>query len=78
MSALEKFSTLQALLVEDNPIDVFMTKQASEESEFNVALHVVEDGDEAIDFLHQNCYTRDTDIPCPDLILLGRGKAVLK
>jgi two-component system response regulator len=61
---------LHILLVEDNPFDVFLTRRALEDSEIHLRLHVVEDGADAIDFLNQKCIEGDTDIPCPDLILL--------
>jgi two-component system response regulator len=70
--------------VDDNPVDVLVTRHALEETEFNVRLHVVEDGEDAVDFLYQNCNSHDTDAPCPDLILLDinlprkNGKEVLK
>jgi two-component system, chemotaxis family, response regulator Rcp1 len=61
---------LDILLVEDNPLDVLMTRKALEEGGFGFILHVTEDGEEAIDFLHHNCNSTDTNKPCPDLILL--------
>jgi two-component system, chemotaxis family, response regulator Rcp1 len=71
------------LLVEDNPVDVLVTKTALEESGFDFELHVAEDGEEALDFLYQNCNSTDSNKPCPDLILLDinlprkNGKEVL-
>src|SRR5271157_2519473 len=71
------------LLVEDNPIDVIMTRKALEEGDFRFRLHVSEDGEQALDFLHQNCNSTDTNSFCPDLILLDlnlpkkTGKEVL-
>lgn len=56
------------LLVEDNPGDVRLTKEAFEEGQIANTLHVVEDGVEALDFLFQrNDYA---DAPRPDLVLL--------
>ncbi len=59
---------LRILLVEDNPIDVLMTRRALETWEIQNNLHVVEDGQEAVDFL----YRRGTysEAERPDLILL--------
>jgi CheY-like chemotaxis protein len=56
------------LLVEDNPGDVRLTREAFEMGDVDVDLHVVEDGDEALDFL----YAGDgyADRPRPDLVLL--------
>ena len=75
--------SLDILLVEDNPLDVLMTRKALEEGGFGFILHVTEDGEEAIDFLHDNCQSTDTNKTCPDLILLDlnlpkkNGKEVL-
>lgn len=75
--------SLDILLVEDNPLDILMTRKALEEGGFGFMLHVAEDGEEAMDFLHNNCNSTDTNKPCPDLILLDlnlpkqNGKEVL-
>ena len=52
------------LLVEDNPGDVRLTREAFQAAEFEVRLHTVTDGVEAIDFL------RSTQSPVPELVLL--------
>ncbi|WP_232833812.1 response regulator [Saliphagus sp. LR7] len=56
------------LLVEDNPGDVRLTKEAFTDGAIDNTLHVVTDGKEALNFLHQ----RDeyADAACPDLVLL--------
>ncbi len=75
--------SLNILLVEDNPLDVLMIRKALEEGGFGFMLHVTEDGEEAMDFLHHNCNSTDTNKLCPDLILLDlnlpkkNGKEVL-
>jgi CheY-like chemotaxis protein len=56
------------LLVEDNPGDVRLTKEAFEEGQIANTLHVVTDGVEALDFLHRN--GEYEDVPCPDIVLL--------
>jgi len=56
------------LLVEDNPGDVRLTREAFEESQIANTLHVVTDGIEALDFLHRRKGYEDA--PVPDLILL--------
>ncbi|WP_226481184.1 response regulator [Natrinema amylolyticum] len=58
----------QILLVEDNPGDVRLTKEAFKQGRIENDLHVVSDGTEALDFLSQ----RDpyADAPRPDLVLL--------
>lgn len=56
------------LLVEDNPGDVRLTKEAFKDGKVANTLHVVENGVDALGFLFQrNDYA---DAPCPDLVLL--------
>ncbi|MER5276699.1 response regulator [Streptomyces sp. NPDC087901] len=59
---------IEVLLVEDDPGDELMTREAFEDNKIRNTLHVVRDGQEALDFL----YRRGTygDAPRPDLILL--------
>lgn len=56
------------LLVEDNPADVDLTRDNLEDSKILHELFVVEDGVEAMSFLHQE--GKYSDMPRPDLILL--------
>ncbi|MCC3655593.1 response regulator [Streptomyces sp. S07_1.15] len=58
---------IEVLLVEDDPGDVLMTREAFEDKIGNT-LHVVQDGEEALDFLYQR--GAHTGAPRPDLILL--------
>ena len=59
---------IQVLLVEDDPGDELMTREAFEDNKINNTLHVVRDGQEALDFLYRaGPYA---DAPRPDLILL--------
>ena len=58
----------QILLVEDNPGDVRLTKEAFEHGRIENDLHVVTDGAEALEFLYQR--GEYTDAPRPDLVLL--------
>ncbi|WP_049928314.1 response regulator [Halopiger goleimassiliensis] len=58
----------QILLVEDNPGDVRLTEEAFEQGRIENDLHVVSDGDAALDFLHQR--EPYEDAPRPDLVLL--------
>lgn len=56
------------LLVEDNPDDVDLTREAFREVGAASRLHVVEDGVEAIAFLRRQAPYADA--PTPDLVLL--------
>jgi two-component system response regulator len=58
----------EILLVEDNPGDVRLTREALAESGRAGRLHVVGDGEEALRFLRRQ--PPFTDAPRPDLILL--------
>ena len=56
------------LLVEDNPGDVRLTKEAFEQGQIETDLHVVSNGSEALSFLSRD--GEYTDVPRPDLVLL--------
>ena len=56
------------LLVEDNPADVWMTREALHRLSAHYQLHIVGDGQEAIDFLYRE--GRFAGAPMPDLVLL--------
>ncbi|QFU82782.1 response regulator [Natronorubrum aibiense] len=58
----------QILLVEDNPGDVRLTKEAFKQGRIENDLYVVSDGNEALEFLYQR--GEYADAPRPDLILL--------
>jgi CheY-like chemotaxis protein len=59
---------VDVLLVEDDPGDVLMTREAFEHYRIPNNLHVVGDGEQAMHFLHK---TGDyADMPTPGLILL--------
>jgi CheY-like chemotaxis protein len=59
---------VEILLVEDSPADVLITREAFSEFRILNRLHVVEDGVEALAFLHQE--GKYASMPRPDLILL--------
>jgi two-component system response regulator len=59
---------IRILLVEDNPGDVRLTKEALKEAKVRNQLFVVEDGVAAMEFLNRE--GEYTDVPRPDLILL--------
>lgn len=59
---------LDILMVEDNPGDIELTRQALDSDSLKNHLYIAEDGEQALDFLHgRNGYT---DVPRPDLVLL--------
>lgn len=58
---------IQILLVEDNPGDVRLTREALTEGRIANTLHVAKDGLEAIEYL-ENCRSQQSSLP--DLILL--------
>jgi CheY-like chemotaxis protein len=59
---------IDVLLVEDDPGDVLMTREAFELSSIPSMLHVVGDGEQAMHFLRRT--NEFTDAPRPGLILL--------
>jgi CheY-like chemotaxis protein len=59
---------IEVLLVEDDPGDVLMTKEAFEDHKLSNQLHVVTDGVEAMEFLRHT--GEHADAPRPDLVLL--------
>ena len=64
----EVAEVIHVLLVEDDPGDVLMTREAFEDHKLANTLHVVGDGVEAMQFLrHEGAYA---DVPTPDLVLL--------
>ena len=65
---MENLSVVDVLLVEDDPGDVLLIREAFEYNKVHNSLHVVSDGVEALDFLHRR--NGHTDAPRPDLVLL--------
>jgi two-component system, chemotaxis family, response regulator Rcp1 len=59
---------IRILLVEDNAGDVRLTREAFKDAKVHLDLHVVNDGVEAMDFLHRR--EPYAGCPRPDLILL--------
>ena len=59
---------IQVLLVEDDPGDVLMTREAFEDYKVHNQLHVVNDGEQAMAFLRLE--GEYADLPRPDLVLL--------
>jgi CheY-like chemotaxis protein len=65
---MENLAVVDVLLVEDDPGDVVLIKEAFEYNKVHNALHVVSDGVEALEFLHRRGQYEDA--PRPDLVLL--------
>jgi len=68
MSNPEKLEVIDVLLVEDDPGDVLLIREAFEDNKVHNRLHVVPDGVEALTFLRQE--GEHADAPRPDLVLL--------
>ncbi|PRH81004.1 two-component system response regulator [Streptomyces solincola] len=64
----ESLEPIVVLLVEDDPGDELMTREAFEDNKIRNDLHVVRDGQEALDFLFRR--GAHAGAPRPDLILL--------
>lgn len=73
---------IEILIVEDNPGDVELAREALETNQIKNELHVAEDGEQALKFLKKEEPYQDA--PRPDLILLDLnlpkkdGREVLK
>ena len=68
MSVFEAQPEYPILLVEDNPDDIMITKRAFAKGRILNKLYVVQDGEEAIEFLRKR--GKYKDVPTPTLVLL--------
>ena len=68
MSDRKTAAPVEILLVEDNPADVRLTREALKEGKVYNNLHWAKDGVEALEFLHRK--GKYADAPRPDIILL--------
>jgi CheY-like chemotaxis protein len=59
---------VEILLVEDNPVDIMMTRETFADARLCNNLHVAEDGEEALEFLYRRGV--HSSAPVPDIILL--------
>jgi chemotaxis family two-component system response regulator Rcp1 len=66
---------INILLVEDNPGDVRLTKEALKDSKIHNNLEIVSDGVEALKYLHKE--GEYTHVETPDLILLDLDLPVM-
>jgi CheY-like chemotaxis protein len=65
---MDQAKPVEVLLVEDDPGDVLMTREAFEEFKVRNNLNVVSDGEEAMAYLRQE--GEYADVARPDLVLL--------
>jgi CheY-like chemotaxis protein len=68
MSVPEHVEVIDVLLVEDDPGDVLLIREAFADNKVHNRLHVVSDGVEAIEFLRKR--GENEQAPTPDLVLL--------
>ena len=67
-SDLQSWQAIEILLVEDNPGDVELTREALDDAKVANRLHVVDDGADAVEFLFRR--GKFANAPRPDIILL--------
>ncbi|WP_248963764.1 response regulator [Sphaerisporangium perillae] len=65
---MDDYRFIDVLLVEDDPGDVLLTREAFEHNKVQNKLHVVSDGEQAMAFLRQE--GEYAEAPRPDLVLL--------
>ena len=65
---MTKSRAIDVLLIEDDPGDELITREAFEHNKITNTLHVARDGEEGLDFLYKRGPFKD--VPRPDLILL--------
>jgi CheY-like chemotaxis protein len=68
MNPVDRPDPIEVLLVEDDPGDVLLIREAFEDNKVANRLHVVADGVEAIEFMRQS--GEHAEAPRPDLVLL--------
>ncbi|BCI80218.1 two-component system response regulator [Mycolicibacterium sp. TY66] len=68
MNASSAGRVVDILLVEDDPGDELITREAFADNKIKNTLHVARDGQEGLDFLYRR--GAHADAPTPDLILL--------
>jgi two-component system response regulator len=68
MSSADEVHVIDVLLVEDDPGDVLLIKEAFADNKVRNRLHVVSDGVDALAFLRRE--GEHADAPQPDLVLL--------
>lgn len=82
MSAIPRINPVEILLVEDNPVDVIMIREAFNEARIANRVTVITDGQKAVDYL--STLEGAEDAALPDLIVLDLnlprrdGREILK
>ncbi len=66
--AKESYGPVEILLVEDNPGDVLLIRESLKENKLLTELNVVDDGEEALNYLKKR--NRYKDAVTPDIVLL--------
>ena len=64
----EGYGAVEILLVEDNPGDVILIRESLKENKLLTELNVVNDGEEALDYLNKR--SEYSEATTPDIILL--------
>jgi DNA-binding response OmpR family regulator len=59
---------MRVMIIEDNPTDVFLVREALSAHGLEVDLHLFEDGEAAITYVQQ--LDQDASLACPSLVLL--------
>lgn len=65
---MNNIEPISILLVEDNPGDIYLTREAFRESKFDNSLHVVKNGVECMEFLKRQGKYSEAEMP--DVIIL--------
>jgi CheY-like chemotaxis protein len=68
MSSLLEIKPVEILLVEDNPVDIRMTKEAFKDARLINNLNIVTDGESAIEYVRRTGPCKGVERP--DLVLL--------
>ncbi len=68
MSTMNELDLIDILVVEDNPGDVRLIQEVFQDGKIYNTLEIARDGEEALNYLHQQGIYKNT--PRPDLILL--------
>lgn len=68
MPNLKRMNLIDVLLIEDNEGDILLIHEALEEADFNLNLHVIKNGRDALDYINQQASV--STFPMPNLIIM--------